>query len=76
MKIAHENYFYGVKELSKLEREIIYEMAIKNTAGAQRAANEGWLNLYCAPFDFAGKLTSLFNMGSYRTLGNREHSRV
>lgn len=58
MKIAHENYFYGVKELSKLEREIIYEMAIKNTKGAQRAANEGWLNLYCAPFDFVDKLTS------------------
>lgn len=59
MKIAHENYFYGVKKLSKLERKIIYEMTIKNTKGAQRAANEGWLNLYCAPFDFVDKLTSL-----------------
>lgn len=58
MNIAHENYFYGVKELSKLEREVIYQMTIKNTKGAQRAANEGWLNLYCAPFDFVEKITS------------------
>ncbi len=59
MKVAHENYFYGVKRLSKLERKIIYEMTIKNTKGAQRTANEGWLNLYCAPFDFVDEMTSI-----------------
>lgn len=68
MNVAHENYFYCVKELSKLERDIIYEMAIKNTTGAQRAANEGWLNLYCAPFDFVDKMTSL----GYSILGYAE----
>lgn len=68
MNVAHENYFYCVKELSKIERDIIYEMAIKNTTGAQRAANEGWLNLYCAPFDFVDKMTSL----GYSILGYAE----
>ena len=29
MNIAHENYFYGIKELSKAEKELIYEMTIK-----------------------------------------------
>lgn len=58
MKIAHENYFYGVKELSKQERALIYEMLIKNTTGVQRRTNEQWLNLYCAPFDFADAITA------------------
>lgn len=59
MKIAHENYFYGVKELSELERSIIFEMTIKNKDGTQRAISEGWLNLYCAPFDYVDKMTAL-----------------
>lgn len=58
MKIAHENYFYGVKRLSELERKLIYEMTIKNTKGAQKAANEGWLDLYCASFDLVDNLTA------------------
>ena len=58
MKIAHENYFYEVKELSKQERALVYEMLIKNTTGVQRHTNEQWLNLYCAPFDFADAITS------------------
>ena len=49
MNIAHENYFYGIKELSKLERHIIHEMTIKCVTGRQREVNKGWLNLYCAP---------------------------
>lgn len=52
IKIAHENYFYGVKELSKFEMEVIYQMTIRNTKGAQRTANKGWLNLYCTPLIF------------------------
>ena len=56
MNIAHENYFYGIKELSKLERQIIFEMTIKSVTGRQREANEGWLNLYCAPFDLADEV--------------------
>lgn len=51
MNVAHENYFYGLKKLSELEREIIYEMTIKNVTGIQRKINENWLNMYCAPFD-------------------------
>ena len=58
MKIAHENYFYGVKELSQQERTLIYELVIKNTTGVQRRINEQWLNLYCAPFDFADGITA------------------
>lgn len=58
MKIAHENYFYEVKELSKQERALVYEMFIKSTTGVQRHTNEHWLNLYCAPFDFADAITS------------------
>lgn len=52
MNIAHENYFYGVKELSPKERHIIYQMTVENKTGAQRTNNEQWLNIYCAPFDF------------------------
>lgn len=59
MNIAHENYFYEVKELSQKERTLIYEMAIKNTTGIQRQVNEQWLNLYCAPYDYADKIASL-----------------
>jgi hypothetical protein len=51
MKVAHENYFYGIKELSAIEKHIIYEMTIKNVTGAQRETNQGWLDIYCAPFD-------------------------
>lgn len=56
MNVAHENYFYSIKELSKLEKHIIYEMSIKCTTGRQREVNEGWLNLYCAPFDLADEV--------------------
>ena len=58
MKIASENCFYGVKELSPIERNLIYEMTIKKTEGAQREANEGWLSLYCAPFDYVDWMVS------------------
>ncbi len=59
MNIAHENYFYGIKELSKLERKIIFEMTVNKTAGSQREANQGWLNLYCAPYDLADEVVRL-----------------
>lgn len=59
MKIAKENCFYGVKELSQQERNLIYEMTVRNKTGVQRDINESWLNLYCAPFDFVDKLTAL-----------------
>ena len=64
-KVAKENCFYGVKELSQQERELIYEMTVRNAKGAQRNINESWLNLYCAPFDFVDNLTSL----GYSVLG-------
>lgn len=57
--IAHENYFYEVKELSPKERALIHELTIKNTTGIQRQINEQWLNLYCAPYDYADKIASL-----------------
>lgn len=57
-KIAQENCFYGVKELSQKERDIIYKMTVEKTKGVQRATNESWLNLYCAPYDFADELTA------------------
>ncbi len=72
MKIAHENYFYGVKELSQQERALIYEMTIKNTKGMQRTINEEWLNLYCAPFDFVNKMTSL----GYPVLDHANHIEI
>ena len=59
INIAHENYFYQVKELSEFEKKMIYEICIKNTSGAQRIANEGWLSFYCAPYDYADSLTFL-----------------
>lgn len=63
MNIAHENYFYGIKELSKLERHIVYEMTIKSVTGRQREVNEG-LNLYCTPFDLADEVVRLhYSMG-------------
>jgi len=61
MNIAHENYFYGIKELSTLERQIIHEMVINKTTGVQREANESWLNLYCAPFDLADEVVRFQN---------------
>lgn len=64
MNIAHENYFYSIKELSKLERHIIYEMTIKCVTGRQKEVNEGWLNLYCAPFDLVDEVVRLhYSMG-------------
>ena len=60
--IAHENYFYAIKELSKVERELIYTMTIKNVTGRQREVNEGWLNLYCAPFDLADQVVRFRNL--------------
>jgi len=49
--IALEKYFYSIKELSTLEKSIICEMTIKNVTGRQKEVNQGWLDLYCAPFD-------------------------
>lgn len=60
--IAHENYFYGIRELSALEKRVIYEMAVKNTGGSQRKTNEGWLQLYCAPFDSADETARLWSL--------------
>lgn len=51
MNVAHENYFYGVKELSLLEKELIRKMFIDSKQGVQRQINEMWLKLYCSPFD-------------------------
>lgn len=62
MNVAHENYFYLVKDLSPFERKIIYEIAIRKTTGIQRAVASGWLDLYCAPYDFAKTLRSSTTM--------------
>lgn len=59
MNIAHENYFYNIHPLSELERQLIYQMAIDRSTGVQREINEGWLNLYCAPFEFETELRRL-----------------
>lgn len=67
MNVAHENYFYGIKELSKLERHIIYEMTIKRVTGRQRKINENWLNLYCAPFDLADEVVRLHHSMGFPT---------
>lgn len=56
MNVAHENYFYSIKELSKMERRFIYETTVKGVTGRQRKVNEGWLNFYCAPFDLADEV--------------------
>lgn len=53
MNVAHENYFYEVKELSKREIELIYGMTIRGKTGIQKTVGENWLNLYCASFKFA-----------------------
>jgi len=63
-KIAVEKYFYRTKELSALEKKIIFEMTIKNTTGRQREVNQGWLDLYCAPFELVDDLIS-----GYHSLG-------
>lgn len=68
MKVAKENSFYGVKELSQQERDFIYEMTVRNTNGVQRDVNESWLNLYCAPFDFVDNFTAL----GYSVLGHTD----
>lgn len=59
MKIAKENCFYGIQELSEQERTLIYEMTVRNTRGMQREVNKSWLELYCAPFDLINDLTAL-----------------
>lgn len=59
MNIAHENYFYEVREMSKQERNIIYAIAIANKTGTERQINEQWLNLYCLPFDFANAISEV-----------------
>lgn len=56
MNIAHENYFYGINELSEMEKNIIYYMTIKNTIGLQKETNQDWLNWYCAPFYLADEI--------------------
>ncbi len=53
MNVAHENYFYEVKELSKREIELIHGMTIRGKTGIQKTVGENWLNLYCASFKFA-----------------------
>ena len=58
MNVAHENYFYSVKELSQLERDLIYKITIEKTKGMQHRINEGWLQLYCSPFDMADSIAS------------------
>ena len=58
INIAHENFFYGVKELSQPERHLIHKIAIEKTQGMQRRINEGWLQLYCSLFDMADRIAS------------------
>lgn len=72
MNVAHENYFYGVKELSTLERKLIYEMTIKNAEGTQRKVREDWLNVYCSPFDYVDRLSSL----GYSIWGQTERAEI
>ncbi len=71
-KVAKENCFYGVKELSQQERDFIYEMTVRKLKGVQRDINESWLNLYCAPFDFVDKLTAL----GYPVLGHTDRIEI
>ncbi len=56
MNIAHENYFYGVKELSNKERELIKKTTSEKMHGIQRIISEEWLNLFCAPYDLADRI--------------------
>ena len=41
-KVAKENCFYGVKELSQQERDIIYGMTVQNAKGVQRYITGSW----------------------------------
>ena len=52
MNVAHENYFYEVKELSAKERQLIEMMTITNRKEAQQKIHKTMLKLYCAPFDY------------------------
>lgn len=60
MKIAQENCFYKAMEVSQKERDLVFKMTVEYTKGVQRITNESWLNLYCAPFDFADEQASFF----------------
>lgn len=71
-KVAKENCFYGVKELSQQERDIIYGMTVQNAKGVQRDIHENWLNLYCAPFDMVEEMTSL----GYSILGHTDRIEI
>ena len=71
-KIAKENCFYGVKELSQQERDIIYGMTVQNSKDVQRDIHESWLNLYCAPFDMVDAMTSL----GYSILGHTDRVEI
>ena len=72
MKIAQENCFYGVKELSQQERAFIYETMVRNTSGTQRKVNGNWLDLYCAPFDLADELSNL----GYSIFGHTNRAKI
>lgn len=71
MNVAHENYFYGIKELSEKEKELISLMTIKNVDGMQKKVNQSWLDFYCAPFDFADDIERSF--GSLRDIFGRNN---
>ena len=59
MNVAHENYFYEVKELSTKERQLIEAITITNRKGMQRKIHEKMLELYCAPFDYSRTVSFL-----------------
>lgn len=60
MKVAQENCFYGVKEMTKQERALIFAMTVHNKSVIQRSVHVDWLNLYCAPFDYVDDLVILY----------------
>lgn len=60
INIAHENYFYGITELSEQEKFLIYEMFIKNTQGERRKIREKMLEMFCMPYDTLNVVT-LYN---------------
>ena len=72
MNIAHENYFYGVKELSPREKDLISKMFIDNNQGMQHRINERWLKLYCFSFDMIDEITST----RYAILGGLDRDKI
>lgn len=59
--VAHENYFYETKPLTKQEKEFICYLTMENASDIQKIVGKGWLEIYCAPFDFDDLTAPLFS---------------